>query len=66
MAHRTRARRLAAIVVGIVLVGAGITVFVVTDGVTGLRPSHVVSAVLVVAGLGFVRYGTNPKFRQVV
>ncbi|WP_374999719.1 hypothetical protein [Aeromicrobium sp. CTD01-1L150] len=65
MAHRTRAQRTAAIVAGIALVAAGIATFVLTDGFTGLRATHLVSAALIVLGLGTIRYGTNPRRRQV-
>lgn len=66
MAHRTRTQRIVAVVVGIVLVAAGIATFVLTDGFTGLRATHLVSAALIVLGLGTIRYGTNPTRRQVV
>lgn len=62
----TRVQRLTAIVLGTVLVVAGLVVFVVTDGLAGLSPTHVVSALLVVAGLGTIRFGTRPRRDQVV
>ena len=49
--------RIVAIAVGIVLALAGIAVFVVTDGLTGLRFSHLGSAALAVVGIVAVRYG---------
>lgn len=66
MPAQSRPRRLTAVLVGTVLVLAGVVVFVVTDGLAGLRPMHVVAAVLIVAGFGTIRLGTRPRRDQVV
>ena len=58
----TRARRTVTVVLGVLLVVAGIALFSTANSVT----LDVVSAVAIVAGIGVVRYGSNPKRRQVV
>ena len=55
--------RIVTIAVGVTLVVAGIALFVVTGGLTGLRPSHLGSAVLAVVGIVAVRYGLRGRRR---
>lgn len=56
--------RIVTIVLGVALVVAGIAVFVVTDGLTGLRASHLGSAALAVVGIVAVRYGLRGRRRR--
>lgn len=56
--------RIVTIAVGIALVVAGIALFVVTDGLTGLRASHLGSAALAVVGIVAVRYGLRGPRRS--
>ncbi len=66
MAPPTRPQRVILALLGTVLVVAGVVVFVVTDGLAGFRPMHLISALLVVAGFGTIRLGTRPRRDQVV
>ena len=56
--------RIVTVIVGVALVVAGIAVFVVTDGLTGLRLSHLGSAALAVVGVVAVRYGLRGQRRR--
>ncbi|GAA2084916.1 hypothetical protein GCM10009821_27950 [Aeromicrobium halocynthiae] len=64
MTSSTSPGRIVTIVVGVALVVAGVAVFVVTDGLTGLRPSHLGSAALAVVGIVAVRYGLRGTRRR--
>lgn len=63
---RSRPQRVTLALLGTALVVTGVVVFVGTDGLAGFRPTHLVSALLVVLGLGTIRLGTRPRPDQVV